>query len=173
MKTAAFCPFFKPVGKEVVWVTEQQEKQIRRMREEGSGYRSIAMMVGLSRDIVRNYCKAKGLAGYGSALTKNIQEQVMLGKACLYCGKEIGQPPTGRPRKFCSEKCRREWWKAHPERINRRESAMYKMTCERCGREFVSYGNRSRKYCGQECYIKARFWEVENENGKTADAANC
>ena len=71
-------------------MTDQQEKQIRNMREQGIGYRSIGVMTGLSRDIVRNFCKSHGLAGYGSALTKNIQEQVMLGKACLYCGKEIG-----------------------------------------------------------------------------------
>lgn len=89
-------------------MTEQQAKQIREMREQGIGYRSIALTVGLSRDIVRNFCKSRGLSGYGSALTKNIQEQVMLGKACLYCGKEMKQPDTGRPKKFCSDKCRRD-----------------------------------------------------------------
>ena len=72
-------------------MTEQQAKQIREMREQGIGYRSIALTVGLSRDIVRNFCKSRGLSGYGSALTKNIREQVMLGKACLYCGKEMNQ----------------------------------------------------------------------------------
>ena len=76
-------------------MTEQQAKQIREMREQGIGYRSIALTVGLSRDIVRNFCKSRGLSGYGSALTKNIREQVMLGKACLYCGKEMKQPDTG------------------------------------------------------------------------------
>lgn len=126
-------------------MTEQQAKQIREMREQGIGYRSIALTVGLSRDIVRNFCKSRGLSGYGSALTKNIQEQVMLGKACLYCGKEMKQLDTGRPKKFCSDKCRREWWKGHPERINRKESAMYPAVCVRCGKEFLSYGNRKRK----------------------------
>lgn len=140
-------------------MTDQQEKQIRNMREQGIGYRSIGVMTGLSRDIVRNFCKSHGLAGYGSALTKNIQEQVMLGKACLYCGKEIGQPKTGRPKKFCSDRCRREWWKSHPEKMNRKETAMYETVCSRCGKKFISYGNRNRKYCSHECYIKARFWE--------------
>lgn len=55
-------------------MTEQQAKQIREMREQGIGYRSIALTVGLSRDIVRNFCKSRGLSGYGSALTKNIRE---------------------------------------------------------------------------------------------------
>lgn len=153
-------------------MTGQQAKQIREMREQGIGYRSIGLMVGLSRDIVRNFCKSRGLAGLGSVLTKNIHEQVMLGKACLYCGKEIEQPRTGRPKKFCSEKCRREWWKGHPEKINKRETALYPMTCARCGRSFLSYGNKTRKYCGHECYIRARFWEEEYENSETASAAN-
>ena len=137
-------------------MTEQQAKQIREMREQGIGYRSIALTVGLSRDIVRNFCKSRGLSGYGSALTKNIREQVMLGKACLYCGKEMKQPDTGRPKKFCSDKCRREWWKGHPERI----------------KEFLSYGNRKRKYCSHDCYIKARFWEVEDEDSEAISSAD-
>ena len=89
-------------------MTELQAEQIRKMRTQGIGYRAIASVVGLSRDIVRNYCRAHGMDGYASALTKNIQEQMMLGKACLYCGSELIQPSTGRPKKFCSDKCRRE-----------------------------------------------------------------
>ena len=35
-------------------MTEFQEKQIRDLRLQGTGYRAIASVVGLSRDIVRN-----------------------------------------------------------------------------------------------------------------------
>ena len=153
-------------------MTEQQARQIREMREQGVGYRSIGVMVGLSRDVVRNFCKTRGLSGLGSVLTKNIQEQVMLGKACLYCGKGIEQPRTGRPKKFCSDKCRREWWLSHPEKIKKKESAFYPMTCNRCGRSFLSYGNATRKYCSHECYIRARFWEEEYEDSEIAGIAN-
>ena len=147
-------------------MTEQQALQIRQMREQGVGYRSIGLMTGLSRDVVRNFCKTRGLSGYGSVLTKNIQEQVMLGKACLYCGKEITQPQTGRPKKFCSDKCRRAWWSGHQEQLKRNDTALYPVTCERCGRDFLSYGNKNRKYCSHDCYIKARFGEVDYENSK-------
>jgi predicted nucleic acid-binding Zn ribbon protein len=155
-----------------VIVTEFQEQQIRLMREQGIGYKRIGARIGLSRDIVRNYCRSRELGGYGKALSRNLEEQVMLGKKCLCCGKDIEQPDTGRPRKFCSEKCRRVWWKIHPERMQKRESAMYPVTCARCGKEFLSYGNKGRKYCGHECYIKARFWEGEDENSEIGDAAN-
>ena len=109
-------------------MTELQAEQIRKMRTQGVGYRAIASVVGLSRDIVRNYCRSHGMDGYASAFTKNIQEQMMLGKACLYCGAELIQPSTGRPKKFCSDKCRREWWKAHPEKLHRKDTAIYTMT---------------------------------------------
>ena len=56
-------------------MTELQAEQIRKMRTQGVGYRAIASVVGLSRDIVRNYCRSHGMDGYASALTKNIQEQ--------------------------------------------------------------------------------------------------
>ncbi|RAZ95782.1 RNA polymerase subunit sigma-70, partial [Klebsiella oxytoca] len=61
-----------------------------------------------------------------------------------------------RPRKFCSEKCRRQWWKAHPQEGNRK--AIVTKKCECCGREFSFYRSRKPKYCSYDCYIKARFW---------------
>ena len=42
-------------------MTELQAEQIRKMRTQGIGYRAIASVVGLSRDIVRNYCRAHGM----------------------------------------------------------------------------------------------------------------
>ena len=58
-KEVLFCPFFMPSERrEVNGMTEGQAKQIREMREQGIGYRSIALTVGLSRDIVRNFCDA-------------------------------------------------------------------------------------------------------------------
>ena len=29
--------------------------------------------------------------------------------------------------------------------------------CEKCGKKFISYGNKDRKYCCHECYIEDRF----------------
>jgi hypothetical protein len=143
-------------------MTEAQANQIVEMRIKGVGYKSIGTVVGLSRDIVRNYCKAHNLTGYASALTKNIQMRMESGEVCQYCGGTIVKPKMGRPKKFCSEKCRREWWKSHPEAVNRSEAASYELKCENCGKTFISYGNRNRKYCSRDCYIKYRFWRDED-----------
>lgn len=142
-------------------MTDFQTKQIRELRMKGVGYRAIASVVGLSRDIVRNYCKSHGLDGYAAELTVNIKEQMQQGKACLCCGKDIKQPGTGRKRKFCSEKCRRGWWAAHPEVVRKKETAFYEKTCVYCGKPFTVYGNKNRKYCSHDCYVHDRFWRKE------------
>jgi len=140
-------------------MTKVQAALIRQFRLDGLGYKAIATRLGLTRDIVRNFCKANKLEGYGPVAKLNFKEQIYSGKACLHCGKEISQPFTGRPKKFCSDGCRREWWKSNPEAVNRKETAIYHLVCTRCGQEFTSYGNKNRKYCTHNCYIKARFWE--------------
>ena len=38
----------------------------------GAGYKAIAFATGLSRDIVRNYCKSHGLEGLASEFTMNL-----------------------------------------------------------------------------------------------------
>ena len=55
-------------------MTELQAEQIRKMRTQGVGYRAIASVVGLSRDIVRNYCKVNGLDGYGEFTVVNLRK---------------------------------------------------------------------------------------------------
>ena len=143
-------------------MTDFQSNQIRDLRLRGAGYRSIASAVGVSRDSVRSYCKSHGLDGFASVLTINMKEQMNLGHACLCCGKEIEQSLVGRKRKFCSDKCRREWWGAHQQNIQRKPTAYYEMTCVHCGKTFSSYGNKSRRYCCHECYVRDRFWREED-----------
>ena len=136
-------------------MTDFEAAQVKEMRMKGMGYRAIAEALGLSRDIVRNHCKAKGMGGYVAATVKNLKEREVQNGICLCCGKETEQAGTGRPRKFCSEKCRRQWWNAHPQEGNRK--AIVTKKCECCGREFSFYRSRKPKYCSYDCYIKARF----------------
>lgn len=153
-------------------MTDSQAKQIRELRMRGVGYRAISSVLGLSRDIVRNYCKSHGLDGYANALSVNMREQMQQGKVCLCCGKEIKQPKTGRKRKFCSDKCRRGWWSEHPEVTNKKETAFYKKTCIYCNKPFTVYGNKNRKYCSHDCYVHDRFWREEEGREPYVSPAN-
>lgn len=143
-------------------MTKYQERRIRSLRMEGEGYKAIASATGLSRDIVRNYCKAHGLEGLAAVFTANMKEQIEKGLACQNCGRPLAQPRTGRPRRFCSDRCRRLWWAAHPEQGKRSAKAVYHGNCTWCGQPFQSYGNPNRKYCSHECYVLDRFGGSED-----------
>ena len=152
-------------------MTSVQEKQIRNFRMKGIGYKAIASTLGLSRDVVRNYCKSHGLDGYATEVVVNLKEQMQQGDVCGCCGTVILQPAIGRKRKFCSEKCRREWWAAHPEESRKKEAAFYEKTCVYCNQHFTVYGNKNRRYCSHECYVHDRFWREEEGREPYASSA--
>lgn len=83
---------------------------------------------------------------------------------CPECGMAVSQNATGRPKKFCSVRCRNLWWAKHqmPEHW---VSARMK-TCPVCGREFLSSREtiRPRMYCSHACANKGRV--VRNQTMK-------
>ena len=88
---------------------------------------------------------------------------------CAYCKKifsktfrsktdpKLQSILINKTKMFCSDECRRKWWKENHEQGQRKETAIYKLVCAFCRTEFESYGNKHRKYCCHECYIKDRF----------------
>ena len=74
---------------------------------------------------------------------------------CKWCRKEISQVPGKKEKKFCSDRCRSKWWSRHVDKGNRK--AYYEITCQYCQTVFASYGNKNRKYCCHECYMKDRY----------------
>lgn len=83
-------------------MTEEQKQTIERLRNVGLGYRKIAMVLDLSRDKVRNYCKANGLDGYAKkrlqAKEGKQMEEDCADSVCRHCGKPIEKQTTGRKR---------------------------------------------------------------------------
>lgn len=57
-------------------MTDIQAEQIETLRLQGKGYKAIASAIGLSRDIVRNYCKANGMEGVGEVVAMNMQNRL-------------------------------------------------------------------------------------------------
>ena len=51
-------------------MTDTQAKQINEMRMQGMGYKAIGMAIGLSRDIVRNYCSGITLPDIPTVVSK-------------------------------------------------------------------------------------------------------
>ncbi|WP_291352730.1 RNA polymerase subunit sigma-70, partial [Desulfosporosinus sp.] len=137
-------------------------KKIFELRGQGFGYKAIAGELSLSSDTVKSFCKRHHLNGHRDVVSLNIQVMEKKNWICPQCNKPIKQKARGRNRRFCSDKCRRKWWNDNPQDRNRKETAIYSYTCKHCGKEFSSYGNKRRKYCSHDCYIKSRFWEEDD-----------
>ena len=128
-----------------------QKERIEKMRLQGYSYSKISIASGISENTIKSYCRRNNLGGI-----RNLSKQENINnESCKRCGKELIQEKRGQPKKFCSDKCRREWWKENNNSINRK--AYYKILCVYCGESFSSYGNKNRKFCSHSCYINTRF----------------
>lgn len=80
-------------------------------------------------------------------------------RRCPACGEVFKTKGRGRPKKFCSEKCRTNWHHRHPNIQN--WSTVRKAVCPQCGKEFLAvreYGHL-RKYCSRACANRGRAAE--------------
>lgn len=123
-------------------MNETEINQIIELRQQGFGYRRIAVITSIPMNTVKSFCYRHPIA---------IKSRINI---CQQCGKRIEQTPHKKAKKFCSDKCRFDWWNTHPENINRK--AFYSFRCKFCGREFMSYGNSKRKFCSRNCYNQYR-----------------
>ncbi len=137
-------------------MNKEEKMQTEALRKQGLGYKKIADIVGVTKDMVRSYCRALKLEA-ASTKDASVAEKMKNGSACLFCGKEIIYSGKGRHRKFCSEGCRRTYWKIHADEKNKRSSAIYTKLCPYCGKTFEVYGDKNRKYCCHEHYVLDRY----------------
>lgn len=128
-------------------MTEKEKEKIAQYRREGCGYTEISKRLNLTVECVRAYCKRNGLGGVAVNNDKV--------SYCEECGAVISQTPGRKHKRFCSDRCRMQWWNLHLERVKRK--ANYNLVCACCGTPFISYGNGNRKYCSHSCYINKRF----------------
>ena len=140
-------------------MTTEQKQTIHRLRYAGKDYQSVASELRIKIGTVKTYCFRHSLTD------ADIEEQEQKNE-CPCCGNKITQRPKIKPRKFCSDKCRIKWWNDNRDLHNKK--AQHRNICECCGKEFNSYGNKSRKYCSHSCYISQRFGIQETtDDGRT------
>lgn len=82
---------------------------------------------------------------------------------CPECGAAVPRNATGRPKKFCSARCRNLWWAKHPKPEHWSSARM--KTCPICGKEFLSGREtfRPRIYCSRACANRSRKGGGGNE----------
>lgn len=133
-------------------MTDNQKTLIQIYRKKGMSYKEIANTSVLSINTIKTFCRRNVLGGRMTVAT--IPDEVMV-IACKCCGKPVSQNPGRKQKRFCSDSCRNQWWNTHMEDVDRK--ANYECICEYCGKTFLSYGNKNRKYCSHSCYINDRF----------------
>ena len=100
----------------------------------------ISKITGIKLETIKSYFKR-----HKNMMPKSIK--------CLNCGKTLTTTKGKKNKKFCCDKCRNQYWNSHLDQVNKQ--AYYKLVCEHCGKEFLSYGNKRRKFCSRECYKKS------------------
>lgn len=138
-------------------MTDIQKEKIREMRKEGQSYSKIALVLEINENTIKAFCRRNNL---GTIKNTKPKEEKEICTACKHCNKALTHGAKGQPKKFCSEECRRAWWKVNEVQLNKK--AYYTLICVECGTKFESYGNKNRKFCGHACYINNRFKKERN-----------
>lgn len=126
-------------------IPEAQKNAILALRQQGRSYRDIAEHLILSPNTVKSVCRRSGV---------NMPKPDMsTPDVCKNCVTPLPQSIGGRKRSFCCDKCRYAWWNQN------RRMRPCRLICYYCGKEFISYGNKKRKYCSRKCYILSRYGE--------------
>lgn len=134
-------------------MTNEQKSTIMRLRSEGCKYAAIADIVGLSINTVKSFCRRQSLtASADAALVTDDAPR------CKQCGKPLVYTGGSKPRKFCSDRCRNEWWKSHQSDVHKK--AFYSRVCEHCGKPYTVYGRPSSKFCSHACSAQHRVKNV-------------
>ena len=112
-------------------MTNEQKLQIAAYRKAGMGYKQIAKELDLSANSVKSYCRRNGLNN--EALEQSLPES-----ACENCGKSVKQKKGKKKKRFCSDKCRNQWWNSHLDQVKRK--AVYEYICPTYGKPFLCTG---------------------------------
>lgn len=130
-------------------MNDKERLQIVKMRAAGKGYGTIAKKLGIPLSTVSSFCRRRRINKDTAASSPLIMSGVVTN--CENCGARILQVAKQKPRRFCCDRCRNQWWANHLDLVKRK--AYYTIRCRHCGKVFQVYGDRNRKYCSRACYL--------------------
>ena len=124
-------------------------EQARLLLGKGMSHAKTAEATGLTKGVVRNIARSVDRTDEDKEISGRIERK----EACSFCGSMMANVETmGRPRRFCSDYCRRQYWRLHRAEQTKKADKLFIRTCAYCGKGFQIYGKSERKYCCREHY---------------------
>ena len=126
-------------------MNQYETEYVRKNRIDGVGFGTIAKALGLPLSTVKSYCRRHDVVPKTGIDTVNQM------RVCLHCGKAIGTLNMKGKKKFCSDKCRLDWWHQH----RHMEKKAVDHRCPVCGNIYRTA--KEQIYCSRLCYFSARY----------------
>ena len=152
-------------------MTEEEKNTVRKLREQGCGYKTISNINGIHYETIKSHLKRHPcVISPSSQCKKDTTGRIVF---CKQCGEPVKQDPKHRVRLFCCDECRHTWWAKNKYREG---GTPHTFKCLNCGKEFQAFVVKERKYCSHACYIEARFGSkpqpVREESGNYVTTDN-
>ena len=147
---------------QIGWV--RAENNIRNVTEE-IGYKAIAVVIGSSKENVRYFCKTHGIDGNAELVKLNFEEHKKHPETCKFCGGRITRIPHSGKKLYCSDECRRAWWKEHPGEANHSKDATYKCECNYYN-EYLDFWNKNLEDGDELIHHKTRLLMAAARKGR-------
>lgn len=126
-------------------IEAKTKQSIIMLRLQGESFVEIAKLLSLSPNTVKSICHRSNIHTLSAEKTDS--------HVCKNCGQPLVQIPGKKHKTFCSTGCRTAWWN------KTRSRKPYRLTCYCCGKMFISFGNKKKKFCCQECRQISRYGE--------------
>ncbi len=135
-------------------MTDEEKNRVLELRASGKGARAISKVINVPENTIKTFLRRHSFKDV-PIVPEPIKYEPKKEPKCKMCKAVVTRFEGKRPRLFCSDHCRMQWWKEHPEEVNRK--AIYAYECAYCHKAFTAYGNSTRKYCSHECYVNDRY----------------
>ena len=127
-------------------MTDYEKEKILQLRQQGYSFTEISKQLNIKSGSIRSFCSRYSIT---PAL-------------CPQCGAFVFQTPHRKTKRFCSKKCRMNWWNHNTDWENR--NPHHTQVCPVCHKTFKCFKAKPRMYCSRSCYAQARR-KAANKNG--------
>ena len=117
-------------------MTEKEKRTILDMRAAGKQYNEISAELGIEVSALKVF------------VHRQKHNDV---RQCEQC-KKVLPMDARKTQRFCSDKCRNDWWYGHQAELQGERLTTY--ACAVCGKRFTSY--KQAKYCSRACFYASR-----------------